>query len=285
MIQKSYAKINLFLFVLGKRKDGYHELYTLMHKIDFFDYIEIKKISLNSINLKTNVDEINNENNLAYRAALLFFKESGIKPQVAIDIEKHIPLGSGLGGGSSNCAYTLIMLNDMFDFPLNNKHLHNIAASLGSDIPFFLCKKPAAIAQGRGEILTEIDCDTQHYSVFLAIPKINVSTALIYSKLLLTSGKPINKMPFVVDVGKCRLEDIKPYLSNDLEKVALAEFEELSTIKKSLVGYFGNALLSGSGASIFSIINPEVRAERKVEDFLVSKGVVFKTANFSKKGR
>ncbi len=285
MIVKSFAKINLFLYVLNKREDGYHELYTLMHKIDLFDFININKIPKYTIELKTNNEELNNKDNLAYKAARIFFDTAKIKPQVSIEIEKHIPIGGGLGGGSSNAAYTLKSLNEMFGFPLEDKKMHTIAASLGSDIPFFLCKKPSAIAQGRGEILTEIDCDTKNYAIFLVIPKINVSTALIYSKLLLTSGKPINKMPVVANFGNCRLEDIKPYLANDLEKVALMEFEELKDIKNRLVGYFGNALLSGSGASIFSIINPEVIAEKELVDFLVSKGAVFKTVNFSKEGR
>ncbi len=285
MIEKSPAKINLFLYVLKKRQDGYHELYSLMHKIDFFDYIRIKKTDKFSIEILTNKRELNNEKNLAYKAAKLFFENTKIRPQVFIEIEKHIPMGSGLGGGSSNAAYTLKILNELFDFPLTDEKLHNLSAMIGSDVPFFLCKKPAAIARGRGEILTPVECDTENYSVFLAIPDINVSTALIYSKLLLTSGKPINKMPFVVGVGNCSLEKIKLRLRNDLEKVALAEFEELREIKRVLFGFFGNALLSGSGASIFSIINPEVRAGREVEDFLVSKGMVLKTANFSKKGR
>ena len=285
MIQKSYAKINLFLQVIGKRRDGYHELYTLMHKIDFFDYIKINKNNTNSIKIKTNIDELNNEKNLSYQAAMLFFKQSGIKPQVTIEIEKHIPQGSGLGGGSSNAAYTLSMLNEMFDFPIDDEQIYTLAAELGCDVAFFLCKKPAAIAAGRGEIINEIECNTGENTVFLAIPQINISTAYVYSKLLLTTGEPINKMPFVANIGKCELDDIKPHLFNDLEGAALKEFGVLREIKSILIGHFGNALLSGSGASIFSIINPEVRAEKAIEDLLVSKGVYFKTVNFSKKGR
>ncbi len=285
MIEKSLAKINLFLHILGKREDGYHEIYTLMHKIELFDYINIKNNKNNTIKITTNVKEINNLNNLSYKAASLFFQYSKIKPQVSIEIEKHIPLGGGLGGGSSNAAYTLKMLNKMFDYPITNSGLKFLASQLGSDVPFFLCEGPAAVATGRGEIIEEIKCDVGNYVVFLAISKINVNTAYIYSKLLLTSGKPINKMPFVASVGNCRLDDIKPYLENDLEEVTLVEFEELNNIKNILVGFFGNALLSGSGGSIFSIVNPEVRAKRKAEDVLVSKGVFFKTVNFSKEGR
>jgi 4-diphosphocytidyl-2-C-methyl-D-erythritol kinase len=255
-----------------------------MHKIDFFDNIEIKKTNFNSINLKTNVEEINNQDNLSYKAAVKFFDRARIKPQVSIEVEKHIPLGGGLGGGSSNAAYTLLGLNKMFDFPLTDKDVYDIASMLGSDVAFFLCRKPAAIAKGRGEILQEVECSTKDYKVFLAIPKIHISTAYIYSKLpklLLTIDKPINKMPFVINSGSCELEAVKPHLCNDLEEVALSEFKELKKLKSVLVGHFGNALLSGSGASMFSITNPEVRAEEELGELLVSEGVFCKTVNFA----
>ncbi len=288
MICKSYAKVNLFLYVLGKRDDGYHELYTLMHKIDFFDYIEINKTSKYSIDIKTNIKELNNQDNLAYKAASLFFDKAKIKPQVKIEIEKNIPMGGGLGGGSSNAAYTLLTLNKLFEFPLSEKEIYDISCLIGSDVPFFLCKKPSAIAKGKGEILQEIDCNTTNHQIFLAIPRINISTAYIYSqysKLLLTTGKPINKMPFVISGGRCELEKIKQHLCNDLEEVALSRFKELKSLKSVLVKYFGNALLSGSGASMFSITNPEVKAEEGIEELLVSEGIFCKTVNFADEGR
>ncbi len=285
MIAKSFAKVNLFLSVLGKREDGYHELRTLMHKIDFFDYIEITKIFSNNINLTTNINEIENEKNLSYKAAMLFFEEAKIKPQVRIDIEKHIPLGAGLGGGSSNAAYTLKMLNELFDFPLSYSQLHNLACKLGSDVPFFLCKKPAAIARGRGEVLEEVDCNVKKHAVFLAIPNIHVSTAYVYSKLLLTNCVCINKMPLVSSSVECSIEDIKFSACNDLESVVLKKFDKIKRLKFFLYRHFGNALLSGSGASVFSIINPEVRRGEEVWRLLESEGLFCKTVNFAEEGR
>ncbi len=286
MIIKSPAKVNLFLYVLNKRSDGFHEIYTLMHKIDFFDTVEVKPKPTPGIDILTTMDELNNENNLAYIAADEFFSRSGIRAQVRIEIEKRIPPGSGLGGGSSNAAATLLLLNEMFDFPLTFNELYTIAATLGSDIPFFLYDSPAAIATGRGEIIDELTCNTEGYSIFLAIPPISISTSTIYSKLVLTKKQCINKMPFVIIGERCDLEDIMPYLCNDLEGVVLKEFGRLRDIKSVLTRHFGNALLSGSGSSMFSIINPEVKAdERGIEDLLVSWGVFFKRVNFSKKGR
>ncbi len=288
MIMKSFAKINLFLCVLKKRHDGYHELLTLMHKINFFDNIELKKIQKKSIVLKTNIEEINNKKNLAYRAAEKFFEKARISPAVSIDIEKTIPLGSGLGGGSSNAACTLCGLNELFDYPLSDKEIYDIACSLGSDVPFFLSKSPAALAKGRGEIINEIDCDTKKLNVFLAIPKIHISTAYVYkqySKFLLTIDKPINKMPFVINGDRCNLESSMSYLCNDLEEVVLKKFYKLKKLKSVLSKHFGNALLSGSGASMFSITNPEVRAGEDIEEMLVSEGIFCKTVNFADEGR
>ena len=285
MIYRSEAKINLFLDILGKRHDGYHEIYTLMHRIEFYDLISVEK-GKEGINLITDSEELNNQQNLAFKAASLFFETSGIKPQVEIKIEKRIPIGSGLGGGSSNAATTLLALNEIFDYPLSFNELHSLATQLGSDVPFFLYDSPAAVASGRGEIIKEVECDTQDYSIFLAIPPIRVDTGYVYSKLVLTTESCINKMPFVIIGERCNLEEIMPLLRNDLEEVALEELAMLKDLKSVLKRHFGNALLSGSGSSMFSIINPEVKAEEeRIKELLGSWGVVCKEVNFSKKGR
>ncbi len=285
MILKSEAKINLFLYVLRKRSDGFHEVYTLMHRIDLHDIVAIKK-SGGGIHLKTSIDELNTQENLSYRAAEKFFFRCGIRPQVSIEIEKHIPLGAGLGGGSSNAATTLLGLNELFEFPLSFTEIYEIACELGSDVPFFLYESPAAIATGRGEIIKEVECNTDGYQIFLAIPPIKIPTSYIYSKLVLTSESCINKMPFVIIGERCDLGEIMPFFHNDLEGVALKEFGRLRDLKSVLTHHFGNALLSGSGSSMFSIINnPEVKREEGIADLLDSWGVVFKKVNFSRKGR
>ncbi len=285
MIYRSEAKINLFLHILGKRHDGYHEIYTLMHRIELYDTISVKK-SKEGIDLKANIDNLTPQDNIAYKAAKLFFETSGIKPQVSIEIEKQIPIGAGLGGGSSNAATTLLALNELFDYPLSFNEIYDIATRLGSDVPFFLYDSPAAVASGRGEIINEVECDTGDYSVFLAMPPIKIDTGYIYSKLVLTTESCINKMPFVIIGERCNLGEIMPFLRNDLEGVALEEFGRLKDLKSVLNRHFGNALLSGSGSSMFSIINPEVKAEEeRIKELLGSWGVVCKEVNFSKKGR
>ncbi len=278
MIEKSYAKINLFLYVLNKRQDGYHNIYSLMHKIDFYDVIEIKKTDDFGIKINTNIEDINNNSNLSYRAAERFFAMAQIKPQVSIDIKKNIPLGAGLGGGSSNAAYTIKILNKLFDNPLNSGQLIDIAADIGSDVAFFMHNK-AAIATGRGEKLEEIECTKGNNKVFLAFPGIHISTAYVYSKFLLTKGLAINKMPFTVAKEGCSIDTIKNHLHNSLESVVMEEFKVVGRLKTLLNQQFGNALLCGSGSSVFSITNLEGVSTELLENTLKSDGVLCRITN------
>ncbi|WP_025270308.1 4-(cytidine 5'-diphospho)-2-C-methyl-D-erythritol kinase [Hippea sp. KM1] len=279
MILKSFAKINSLLYVLGKRPDGYHELFTLMHKIDLFDVIEIKKNS-GGLEFGIDVDELNNQDNLAVRAARLFFERAGIKPQVNIEIEKHIPIGGGLGGGSSNAAYTLRGLNELFDFPLSKGELFELASKIGSDVAFFV-EHGSAIAEGRGETITKIRCHTDGFKVFLAIPNFSVSTALVYKRLRLTKLGGLNKMALTVKEGVCSMDELKNHLHNDLESVVLEEFDLLKWIKDLLIERVGNGLVSGSGSCIFSILGSEVQAEEGLKEQLEERGVLCKTLNFA----
>ena len=278
MIVKSYAKINSLLYVLGKRDDGYHELISLMHKIDLYDWISIKKTSY-GLSVKTNIENLNNERNLAFKAAKLFFERSGIEPQVAIEIEKHIPLGGGLGGGSSNAGYVLRALNELFDYPFGEKELFSIAGLVGSDVPFFLVDG-SAIVRGRGDKVEKIGCCTENFQVFLVIPNFSISTAHVFKRLVLTNQKRVNKMALTVG-GECNIKDIATRLHNDLEEVVLSEFALLKRIKERLVETFGCGLVSGSGSTVFSIIGSEVAREGRLRDFCLSEGFFCKTVKFS----
>ncbi len=278
MILKSYAKINSILYVLGKRPDGYHELYTLMHKIDLCDWIEIKK-NAGGLKVKTSIDELNNKDNLAYKAAQLFFEKTGIKPQVDIEIEKHIPVGGGLGGGSSNAGYVLRGLNELFDYPLSNTELFELAARIGSDVSFFLVDG-SAVAEGRGERVRRIECETSGYDVFLVVPNFSISTAYVYKKFRLTNGKGVNKMASTVE-GGCKIKDIVTRLHNDLETVVLKEFDLLKRIKEWMIERFGCGLVSGSGSTVFSIIGSEVEQKGRLDEFCLAEGFVCKNVKFA----
>ncbi len=278
MILKSYAKINSILYVLGKRPDGYHEIYTLMHKIDLYDWIEIKK-NVGGLRVKTSIDELNNDDNLALKAARLFFEKTGIKPQVDIEIEKHIPVGGGLGGGSSNAGYVLRGLNELFDYPLPNEELFELAPKIGSDVSFFLVNG-SAIAEGRGEKVKKVDCKTDGYSVILVVPNFGVSTAEVYKKFRLTNNEGVNKMALTVE-GECKIEKVVAHLHNDLESIVFKEFGLLKEIKELMVEHFGRGLVSGSGSTVFSIIGSEVKQKGRLNEFCMAEGFFCKNLKFA----
>ncbi len=278
MILKSYAKINSILYVLGKRSDGYHELYTLMHKIDLYDWIEIKKNAC-GLRVETSINELNNNDNLAFKASQLFFERTSIKPQVDIEIEKHIPIGGGLGGGSSNAGYVLRVLNELFDYPLSNSELFELASKVGSDVPFFLVDG-SAIAEGRGERVKKVDCKTDGYSVILVVPNFGISTAGVYKKFRLTNNEGVNKMALTMK-GECKMVEVVAHLHNDLESVVLEEFGLLKEIKELMVEHFGRGLVSGSGSTVFSIIGSEVKQKGRLDEFCMAEGFFCKNLKFA----
>src|ERR1017187_779716 len=182
--KKSPGKVNLLLNILGKRPDGFHELETVMHPVNFFDVIRFERggggIQLACDEPALPVDA----QNLVYRAAEAFLKLHDPRAGVRIHLQKKIPLAAGLGGGSGNAATTLLALNELYDQPLAAKILCEIAATLGSDIPFFLQNKPA-LATGRGEKIQPLEnfpalCG----KAFLLIhPGFGISTAWAYQNL------------------------------------------------------------------------------------------------------
>src|SRR2546423_1828880 len=154
--KQSFCKVNLLLNILGRRPDGFHELETVMHPVNLFDTLTFSRkprgIELTCSDPALPADSTN----LVHRAASAFFEKARISEGVAIRLEKKIPMAAGLGGGSSNAATTLLALNELFEHPLKPGELHDIAAALGSDIPFFLQSKPA-LASGRGEKIQPLD--------------------------------------------------------------------------------------------------------------------------------
>ncbi|MCD6586341.1 MAG: 4-(cytidine 5'-diphospho)-2-C-methyl-D-erythritol kinase [Desulfobacteraceae bacterium] len=248
---QSPAKINLFLEVCSKRPDGYHNLNTLMCCIELSDTIRLtfgqKKISVHC----AHPDVPEDETNLACRAARLFFDTTRIHEGVHIDIEKNIPIGAGLGGGSSNAAAVLKGLNSFYGFPVSTTSLITAGKSIGADVPFFIYGKPA-VATGIGDILTPCDC-IQSCPILLIYPAIPISTAIVYKKLnlRLTKTKKINtKFLFKLNLGK----DAAKQLFNDLELVAFEICPEIQEAKASLLAHDASAaLMTGSGSAVFGL--------------------------------
>jgi 4-diphosphocytidyl-2-C-methyl-D-erythritol kinase len=264
---KSPAKINLFLHVTGRRPDGYHTLVSLMCGVSLYDDIRLKTLSRPGIALSCGHGAVPEDNtNLAYRAADLFFREWGRRPALPrageaeglkIAINKNIPVAAGLGGGSSNAATVLSALNQAFDQPFSIAALNKMGLSLGADVPFFLFGRPA-IASGIGEQLTPYE-KLKDYTVLLVCPEFSVSTAWVYKNLnlrLTKCEKKLREFLFerpVFDAGR--------HLCNDLESVTTGRHPEILYIKKKLMELNAlGALMSGSGPAVFGIYREPDRA-------------------------
>jgi len=259
----SPAKINLFLEVTGRRPDGYHDLNTLMCCIGLSDSIRLtfeqKEISIRC----AHPDVPENETNLAGRAARLFFEYTGRSTGIRIDIEKNIPVGAGLGGGSSNAATVLKGLNRFYGSVVSQKELAAIGKSIGADVPFFIYGRPA-VARGIGDILTPCDC-IKSCPVLLVYPSVAVSTAEVYKKLnlTLTKIKKINtKNVFELKWDK----NIANRLFNDLESVASEICPEIQEAKASLRMHGASAaLMTGSGSAVFGLYENLASAKKAYE--------------------
>lgn len=245
----SPAKINLLLKVTGKRKDGYHELLTLMVPVSFFDTLYFQKRK-EGIELDAPGCGCSSVDNLVFKAADLFRLETRIKDGIKIRIDKKIPFGAGLGGGSSNAAHALIALNKFFDTDLKEDQLCQMAMEIGADCPFFIHGKPAMMG-GRGDVLLA-DTMIKDRVYLLVIPPFGISTAKVFSKykMSLTNSKDVFKMENITQ------ESIAPekYLLNELEGSAFELHPELETVKMDLIraGALG-ALMSGSGSTVFGV--------------------------------
>ncbi|HNY65712.1 MAG TPA: 4-(cytidine 5'-diphospho)-2-C-methyl-D-erythritol kinase [Deltaproteobacteria bacterium] len=247
---KAPAKINLYLKVLGKREDGFHELLTLMAPVSLFDEIELEPTG-EGVSLHAPGSGCEERKNIAYRAAELFLRETGAKGGVHIDIVKNIPVGAGLGGGSSDGAAVLMGMNDLFGTGLSTAELMDLAARIGSDCPFFILREPRFMG-GRGEIPLQ-KAVLEERSYLIVVPPLEISTALVYFHLKcpLTLYDKTYKSNNVVMEQLIVPERI---LQNDLEDSAFGLCPEIEPIKKELLdaGALG-VLMSGSGSSVFGV--------------------------------
>ena len=262
----SPCKVNLLLSVLGRRPDGFHELETVMHPVQYCDRLEFTR-KRSGISLSCDVPELPaDSSNLVYRAAAAFLERAKISSGVAIRLEKRIPMAAGLGGGSGNAAVTLAGLNDLFGGPLPLDVLHELAATLGSDITFFLQAKPA-LATGRGERITELQffpaLDNAYF--LLIYPGFGVSTPWAYRNLArfpaALSGRPGRAARLLELLTKADLRSAAPEFYNSLEAPVLRKFPLLALLQDFLREQGAPAvLMSGSGSTTFAIVESEAAA-------------------------
>ena len=248
MIQFPNCKINLGLSILAKRADGYHELETVFYPISVSDALEILPTDNLTITQSGIAVPGDPAQNLCLKAYHLLKKDFPQLPAVQMHLHKNIPMGAGLGGGSSDGTAALIMLNQQFDLGLNEQQLIDYASQLGSDCPFFVYNK-ACHASGRGEILTPINLDLSNYQFLLVHPGVHIATAWAFQQL-----NPNTKSESIRSIIEKPITDWKNTLINDFETPVFKAEPTLSVIKDQLYQLGAiYASMSGSGSSLFGI--------------------------------
>ena len=253
----SPAKLNLFLYITGQRADGYHQLQTLFQFLDYGDTLTIEARDDGELRLLTPVDGVPNEENLIIRAARLLMQsaaERGRLPSGSgadISIEKRLPMGGGLGGGSSNAATVLVALNQLWGCELSEDQLATLGLQLGADVPVFV-RGHAAFAEGIGEILTPVEPPEKWYLV--AHPGVSIPTPVIFRDPELPRDTPIRPINTLL---KCEFR-------NDCEVIARKRFREVDAALSWLLEY-APSRLTGTGACVFAEFDTESAARQVLE--------------------
>ncbi|MFH0887430.1 MAG: 4-(cytidine 5'-diphospho)-2-C-methyl-D-erythritol kinase [bacterium] len=255
ILLRSYAKINLNLKIMGVREDGYHEVDTVMQTVSLCDEITLSEEPSGIKILSQDPYMPKDESNLAYRAARLFFANADEKEGMSIEIDKNIPMGAGLGGGSANAAAVLLGLNELYGNPLDIKRLLNLAAEIGSDVPFFITGGRAR-CEGRGEYVKKLPSNNKSWYVIVK-PNFSVSTKWAYQEY----DRKI----------KYQKSNIKNNVfTNDLEEVVMQSYPEIERIKKELCEEGAkNAIMSGSGSAVWAEVENEM-AGKSIKEMMTS---------------
>lgn len=265
---KAYAKINITLDILGKRNDGYHELEMIMQNVSLHDNITAEKTD-GEILVSSNSGIIpKGEKNIAYKAAEYMIKKYGIKGGVKIYIEKNIPVGAGLAGGSTDAAAAIKAVKSLYNLKLTEEEMEECASQIGSDVPFCINGK-TSLATGRGTELKAISPMPKMYIV-LAKPSFGVSTAFVYKNYKAENvEKRPNTKAVIEAIEKGDTKEIAKGLCNVLESVTAKKYDDIEKIKESLKAFGAeNAIMSGSGPTVFGIFEDKNTADKAAEKII-----------------
>ena len=253
----SYAKVNLYLRIGRKLGSGYHNIQSVMQKIELSDSISIEPISEDKVIVESTNKELGNEKNFAYKVAMLLKKKYKVRHGVKIFVEKNIPLEAGLGGGSSNAATVLMNLNKLWGLKLKENQLVDLAAQIGSDVPFFIGDN-AALVEGIGDRIKRIK-KSFSINIVLINPGFRVSTKWAYAAFDRQKPKIKTKADIknlVRAIEKKDIREIANNLHNDFEPVVTKKYKVINDIKTNLLRNDAlNACVSGSGPTVFGIFN------------------------------
>jgi 4-diphosphocytidyl-2-C-methyl-D-erythritol kinase len=251
------AKLNLFLHITGRRPDGYHALQTVFQLLDWGDTLHFTRRDDGRVTRSTDVSGVAPEHDLTVRAALLLKNHTGSAEGVDIEIDKRLPMGAGLGGGSSDAATTLLALNRLWKLDLPREELQAVALKLGADVPFFVFGKNA-FAEGVGEALEAVQLPARNFLV--VTPRVHVPTAAIFSEKSLTrDSKPLTITDFLAQ-HSCSAEWPDSFGRNDMQQVVVGKYAEVAQVLR----WFNNiapARMTGSGASVFAAFRNRDEAE------------------------
>lgn len=274
------AKVNLTLDIKGKRQDGYHELETVMHQISLVDRITITAIP-EGIEVLSNCSELPaGEMNLAYKAAQAVLTQYPGQGGVSIYIDKNIPLGAGLAGGSTDAAAVLKGINSLYNLNLSRQQLMAMGEEIGSDVPFCL-QGGTALARGRGEILEPLPPNLQLHMV-LVKPRFSVATAEVYRQFDMAKvTNPPDTRAFLEGWHHCDMIGICQSMENVLETVTAAHHQEIEQIKERLTNRGAlKALMSGSGPTVFGLFSDKAGAQQAWNNFRAGQEEVFLVTSY-----
>ena len=264
------CKINLFLEVKNRRPDGYHNIESIMQAVSLYDELEFKAAK-KGVSLRCNIPGLpTDDRNLVIKAATLLKKELKVDLGARITLKKRIPMGAGLGGGSSDAAATLKGLLKLWKKKISSKKLTKIAASIGADVPFFL-KGGTAVARGIGERIIPIKNVKKSYFV-IVYPGFGVATKWAYEKLRfpLTNKRKINKIRALLGSSRSSRE-WGSYIYNRFEEAVFPKYPEILLIKKKIRSIGHESLMSGSGSSIVGVVLSRIAGERLKQTLLSPK--------------
>jgi 4-diphosphocytidyl-2-C-methyl-D-erythritol kinase len=279
MILRANAKINIGLRIIGKRADGYHDLETLFHEIQWHDEIELK--SSTRLEMVSNSAEAPaDDSNLCLCAARLLQETTGVTSGASIALRKNIPIGAGLGGGSSDAAAVLRGLNSLWNLKLSNNELRAIAVKLGADVAFFI-EGGSAYATGRGERLLHFPF-TMPFWILVVVPPVHVSTAWAYGSLKRKSGYAKKNLQTIVTEQIHNPNTLIADVVNDFEPSVFEAFPMIQQTKEKLLSDGAQfALMSGSGSSVFGLFKSESAAQHAAAAFDTTFRVSITPPNFS----
>ena len=251
------AKLNLFLHITGRRPDGYHALQTVFQLLDWGDYLHFTRRDDGIVTRTTEVPGVAEADDLVVRAARLLQQHSGTTYGVDIEIDKRLPMGAGLGGGSSDAATTLLALNRLWGVDLSREILQNLGLQLGADVPFFVFGQNA-FAEGVGEALEAVELPQRFFLV--VNPAVHVPTAAIFSEKSLTRDTKVVTMMDFLAAQRSDTNWPDSFGRNDMQAVVAGKYAEVATVLE----WFSNlapARMTGSGASVFAAFNSQAEAE------------------------